>query len=58
MRLSVITDEISPDLEVALRECEAMDISTVELRSVGGAATRESVDSLRELAAAAGIELT
>ena len=36
MRLSVITDEISPDLDVALRECEAMEISTVELRSVGG----------------------
>ena len=36
MRLSVITDEISPDLDTALRECEAMGISTVELRSVGG----------------------
>lgn len=36
MRLSVITDEISPDVEVALRECEALGISAVELRSVGG----------------------
>jgi sugar phosphate isomerase/epimerase len=36
VRLSVITDEISPDLGVALRECEAMGISAVELRSVGG----------------------
>lgn len=36
MRLSVITDEISPDLGVALRACESMGISAVELRSVGG----------------------
>lgn len=36
MRLSVITDEISPDLGTALRECEDMGISAVELRSVGG----------------------
>jgi L-ribulose-5-phosphate 3-epimerase len=36
MRLSVITDEISPDLGVALRACESMDVSAVELRSVGG----------------------
>src|SRR6266496_3510124 len=36
MRLSVITDEISPDLGVALLECEAMGISSVELRSVNG----------------------
>lgn len=36
MRLSVITDEISSDLDVALRACESMGISAVELRSVGG----------------------
>jgi sugar phosphate isomerase/epimerase len=36
MRLSVITDEIAPDLDAALRECEALGISAVELRSVGG----------------------
>ena len=36
MRLSVITDEIAPDLDAALRECEALGLSAVELRSVGG----------------------
>ncbi|MEV6603804.1 sugar phosphate isomerase/epimerase family protein [Kutzneria sp. NPDC051319] len=36
MRLSVITDEIAPDLDTALRECEALGLSAVELRSVGG----------------------
>jgi sugar phosphate isomerase/epimerase len=36
MRLSVITDEIAPDLDTALRECEALGLGAVELRSVGG----------------------
>lgn len=36
MRLSVITDEIAPDLDTALRECEALGLAAVELRSVGG----------------------
>ena len=36
MRLSVITDEIAPDLDTALRECEALGLEAVELRSVGG----------------------
>jgi sugar phosphate isomerase/epimerase len=35
MRLSAITDEISPDLDTALRTCESLDIATVELRFVG-----------------------
>ena len=37
MRLGVITDEISQDLEHALRVCEDLGIETVELRAVGGA---------------------
>jgi L-ribulose-5-phosphate 3-epimerase len=37
MRLSVITDEISQDLEHALEVCEELRIKTVELRAVGGA---------------------
>ena len=37
MRLSVITDEISQDLEAALGVCEDLGIATVELRAVGGA---------------------
>lgn len=37
MRLSVITDEISQDLEHALRICEDLGVETVELRAVGGA---------------------
>jgi sugar phosphate isomerase/epimerase len=36
MRLSVITDEIAPDLDTALSECEALGLAAVELRSVGG----------------------
>ena len=36
MRLSVITDEIAPDLDTALRECEALRLAAVELRTVGG----------------------
>ncbi len=35
MRLSVITDEISNDLDHALDVCESMDVRTVELRTVG-----------------------
>ena len=37
MRLSVITDEISQDLERALEVCEDLELRTVELRVVGGA---------------------
>ena len=36
MRLSVITDEISPDLEQALAVCAELGVRTVELRSVEG----------------------
>lgn len=35
MRLSVITDEISPDLDRALDVCESLGVRTVELRVVG-----------------------
>jgi L-ribulose-5-phosphate 3-epimerase len=37
VRLSAITDEISQDLETALRVCESLGIETVELRTVDGA---------------------
>lgn len=37
MRLSVITDEISDDLDTALGLCSELGIATVELRGVGGA---------------------
>jgi hypothetical protein len=37
VRLSVITDEISQDLESALGVCEDSGVGTVELRAVGGA---------------------
>ncbi len=37
MRLSVITDEISQDLERALEVCEDLELRTVELRAVGDA---------------------
>ena len=37
MRLSVITDEISQNLEHALGICEDLGVETVELRAVGGA---------------------
>ena len=37
MRLSVITDEISQDLEAALGVCEDLGVRTVELRAVSGA---------------------
>ncbi len=36
MRLSVITDEISQDLDLALGVCADLGIRTVELRAVGG----------------------
>jgi L-ribulose-5-phosphate 3-epimerase len=36
MRLAAITDEISQDLGIALRECEAIGVETVELRTVDG----------------------
>lgn len=36
MRLGIITDEISPRLDRALRVCEDLDVSTVELRVVDG----------------------
>jgi sugar phosphate isomerase/epimerase len=35
--LSVITDEISADLDHALAVCRELDIATVELRTIGGA---------------------
>jgi L-ribulose-5-phosphate 3-epimerase len=35
VRLSVITDEISQDLERALEVCEDLELRTVELRAVG-----------------------
>ena len=37
MRLSAITDEISQDLDAALRVCESLGVETVELRTVDGA---------------------
>jgi sugar phosphate isomerase/epimerase len=37
VRLSAITDEISQDLDTALRVCESLGIETVELRTVDGA---------------------
>ena len=37
MRLSIITDEISQDLDHALEVCEDLGVRTVELRAIGGA---------------------
>jgi L-ribulose-5-phosphate 3-epimerase len=37
VRLSVITDEISQDLDRALEVCEDLGVRTVELRAIGGA---------------------
>lgn len=37
MRLSIITDEISQDLDRALEVCEDLGVRTVELRAIGGA---------------------
>ena len=36
MRLSVITDEIAPDLETALEVCEQSGVKTIELRALDG----------------------
>jgi L-ribulose-5-phosphate 3-epimerase len=36
VQLSAITDEISQDLELALRVCESLGIETVELRTIDG----------------------
>jgi hypothetical protein len=36
LRLSPITDEISQDLEIALRVCESLGVETVELRTIDG----------------------
>ena len=36
MQLSAITDEISQDLELALRVCESLGIETLELRTIDG----------------------
>lgn len=53
MRLSVITDEISQDLEHALEVCEELRIKTVELRAVGGANIvshdRSSLERIRDI---------
>jgi len=35
VRLSAITDEISQDLDVALRVCDSLGVETVEVRTVG-----------------------
>src|SRR3712207_2838626 len=37
VRLSIITDEISQDLDRALEVCEDLGVRTVELRAIGGA---------------------
>jgi L-ribulose-5-phosphate 3-epimerase len=37
VRLSVITDEISQDLDYALEVCKDLEVRTVELRAIGGA---------------------
>jgi L-ribulose-5-phosphate 3-epimerase len=37
VRLSIITDEISQDLDRALEVCEDLGVKTVELRAIGGA---------------------
>jgi L-ribulose-5-phosphate 3-epimerase len=37
VRLSIITDEISQDLDCALEVCEDFGVRTVELRAIGGA---------------------
>jgi predicted dehydrogenase/sugar phosphate isomerase/epimerase len=36
VRLAVITDEIEPDLDAALRECQSLEIEAVELRTLEG----------------------
>jgi sugar phosphate isomerase/epimerase len=53
MRLAAITDEISQDLGIALRECEAMGVETVELRTVDGTQLVEhDVAAVRRIGAA------
>jgi sugar phosphate isomerase/epimerase len=37
VRLSIITDEISQDLDHVLEVCEDLGVRTVELRAIGGA---------------------
>jgi sugar phosphate isomerase/epimerase len=37
VRLSIITDEISQDLDCALEVCEDLGVRMVELRAIGGA---------------------
>jgi L-ribulose-5-phosphate 3-epimerase len=36
MRLSVITDEVDPDFDDALRVCESLDVRGIEVRTVDG----------------------
>ena len=36
MRLSVITDEVDPDFDAALRVCESLGVSGIEVRTIGG----------------------
>lgn len=51
MQLAVITDEISEDLSHALRVCQALGISQIELRSVNGASIVDhDVPSVRRMA--------
>lgn len=58
MRLSAITDEISQDLDAALRVCESLGVQTVELRTVDGAQIVEhdpaAVRRIRSAIAAGG----
>lgn len=61
MRLSVITDEISNDLDEALELCAELGVGTVELRSVGGVNvvdhTVASLEAIRAGLAARGIRV-
>jgi L-ribulose-5-phosphate 3-epimerase len=53
LRLSAITDEISQDLDTALRVCESLGIETVELRTVEGAQLVEhDTTAVRRIASA------
>jgi sugar phosphate isomerase/epimerase len=53
VRLSAITDEISQDLDTALRVCESLGIETVELRTVDGAQLVEhDAGTVRRIASA------
>jgi sugar phosphate isomerase/epimerase len=52
LRLCVITDEISQDLEHALDVCEELGVGTVELRAIGGANVVQHDDgSLKKIGA-------